>query len=100
MPPLRTALDESDLSPDPFQQFRSWLEDAVKAGVEEPYAMALATATPDGTPSARMVLLRGFDERGFAFFTNYDSRKGAELAANPQAALLLFWASLQRQVRI
>jgi pyridoxamine 5'-phosphate oxidase len=100
MPPSSHALDEADLHPDPFEQFRSWLDEAVRSGIEEPYAMTLATATPDGAPSARMVLLRGVDERGFVFFTNYDSRKGAELEANPQAALVFFWDRLDRQVRV
>lgn len=94
------GLDESRLDPDPFRQFRLWLDQAVAAPIKEPLAMALATATPDGKPSARMVLLRGFDERGFVFFSNYDSRKGLELNANPQAAVVLFWDVLDRQVRI
>src|SRR5262245_32871690 len=94
------ALDEADLDPDPFRQFRLWLDQAVAAPIKEPLAMALATATPDGRPSARMVLLRGFDERGFVFFTNYDSRKGGEMEANPRAALAFYWDVLDRQVRI
>lgn len=93
-------LRESDLDPDPIRQFASWFEDASGIGLRMPEGMALATATPDGCPSARMVLLKGFDERGFVFFTNYDSRKGRELAANPRAALLLYWDQLGRQVRI
>jgi pyridoxamine 5'-phosphate oxidase len=91
---------ESDVDPDPLLQFASWLEEARAAGVFEPEAMALATATRAGAPSARMVLLKGFDERGFRFFTNYESRKGAELAENPRAALLFHWKELARQVRI
>jgi pyridoxamine 5'-phosphate oxidase len=98
--PTPPPLDEADLDPDPFVQFRVWLEQAVAARLPEPHGMTLATATPDGRPSARLVLLRGFDERGFVFFTNYDSRKGAELAANPFAALVFWWPELERQVRI
>jgi pyridoxamine 5'-phosphate oxidase len=90
----------SDLHADPVQQFHRWLQDALTAGLVEPYAMTLATATPDGRPSARIVLLRGADANGFRFFTNYESRKGVELAANRQAALLFYWAELERQVRI
>jgi len=81
-------------------QFRSWFQEAVEAGVFEPDAAALATATPDGAPSVRMVLLKGFDGRGFRFFTSYESRKGAEVDANPRAALLFHWKELGRQVRI
>src|ERR671932_732930 len=91
---------EFSLDPDPLAQFRRWLAQAQAAQPVEPQAMALATATRDGRPSARMVILRGFDERGFVFFTNYESRKGRELAANPHAALLAHWAPLARQVRI
>src|SRR5436190_23908803 len=94
------GLRESDLGPDPFRQFRGWLDIAVQARLPEPYAMTLATATPDGKPSARMVLLRGVDDRGFVFFTNYDSRKGNELAVNPWAALVIFWVELGRQIRV
>lgn len=93
-------LDEADVDPDPFRQFRAWFAEAEAARLYQPDAMTLATATADGRPSARQVLLRGADERGFPFFTNYDSRKAAELAANPRAALLLFWAELHRQVRV
>ncbi len=96
LPPL----DESNVDRDPFRQFQLWWEEALGAGLMEPSAMTLATATPDGRPSARMVLLRGADERGFVFYTNYDSRKGLELAANPHAALVLYWTELDRQVRI
>jgi pyridoxamine 5'-phosphate oxidase len=95
-PPLR----EADAGPDPIAQFRAWLAEAQAARLPLPEAMALATATPDGRPSARMVLLRGLDERGFVFFTNYDSRKGVELAANPHAALVFYWFGLDRQVRV
>ncbi|HWD47907.1 MAG TPA: pyridoxamine 5'-phosphate oxidase [Actinomycetota bacterium] len=96
----REALAEADVDADPVVQFGRWFEQATQAGLLEPSAMTLATATPDGRPSARMVLLRGFDERGFCFYTNYESRKGAELAANPLAALVFWWGPLERQVRI
>ncbi len=85
---------------DPIRQFQEWFDAAMSAGLKEPNAMTLATATRDGRPSARMVLLKGFDERGFVFFTNYESRKGRELTANPYAALVLYWEPLGRQVRI
>ena len=94
------ALDESSVDRDPIRQFAAWYDAAVAAGVPEPEAMTLATATPDGRPSARMVLLRGFDPRGFCFFTNYSSRKGRELEANPHAAITFHWPVLERQVRI
>jgi pyridoxamine 5'-phosphate oxidase len=93
-------LDEGTAGPDPFLLFTNWYHEAEAAGVPEPAAMTLATAQLDGTPSARVVLLRGIDSRGFAFYTNYASRKGDELAANPRAALVMFWAGLQRQVRV
>ncbi len=93
-------LDQAKLDPDPVSQFGSWMKDAINFGVEEPTAMTLATADALGNPSARMVLLKGFDERGFVFFTNYLSRKGEELAANPRAALVFYWKELERQVRI
>jgi len=96
----REALAEADVDADPVVQFRRWFEQATEAGLLEPTAMTLATATRDGRPSARMVLLRGFDERGFCFYTNYESRKGVELAANPRAALVFWWGELQRQIRI
>jgi pyridoxamine 5'-phosphate oxidase len=91
---------ESELDPDPLTQFRAWFEDAAAAGVGVPEAVALATATPGGRPSVRMVLLKGADDRGFAFYTNYESRKAGELEANPRAALLFHWDPLGRQVRI
>ena len=94
------GLLERSIDPDPVKQFHRWMEQAIHAGVHEPNAMTLATATPDGRPAARIVLLKGFDERGFTFFSNYDSRKGKQLAANPHAALVFFWAELERQVRI
>jgi pyridoxamine 5'-phosphate oxidase len=93
-------LREDDLDRDPVRQFASWFGEAGAAGVREPEAAALATASPDGVPSARMVLVKGFDERGFVFFSSYTSRKGRELAANPYAALLFHWDPLGRQVRI
>ena len=96
----QAALDEATVDRDPIAQFSAWYDAAVAAGVPEPEAMTLSTATPDGRPSARVVLLRGFDDRGFCFFTNYASRKGRELAANPHAALTFHWADLERQVRI
>jgi len=92
-------MDERDLDPDPIRALASWLEDA-RASVPQADAMALATATPDGGPSVRIVLLRGLDERGLAFFTSRSSRKGAELGANPSAALCLHWWELGRQVRV
>ncbi len=92
-------LRRSDLATDPLEQFRDWLAEASTA-LEAPEAMALATATPDGAPSARMVLLKGFDERGLVFFSHYTSRKGRDLEANPQAALLFHWSPLGRQVRV
>lgn len=96
----QARLDEADLLAEPLQQFRAWFEQALASGLDEPYAMTLATVSGDQRPAARIVLLRGFDERGFAFFTNFDSRKGHELAAAPHAALLFYWAPLERQVRI
>ena len=96
----KAALDEAHAAPDPFAQFRRWMDEALSAGVEEANAMALASASPDGAPSVRMVLLKGFDERGFTFFTDYRSQKGRELDANPRAEACLFWKELERQVRI
>jgi pyridoxamine 5'-phosphate oxidase len=93
-------LTEADLDPDPLRQFESWFAAAREAGLRAPEAMALATATPDGAPSARMVLMKGADERGFVFFTSYESRKGDELEANPRVALLFYWEPLGRQVRV
>ena len=91
---------EDDLDPDPVRQFEQWFGAAAQAGVRAPEAMAVATATPDGRPSQRMVLLKHFDDDGFVFFTGYESRKGHDLAANPHAALLFYWDPLGRQVRI
>ncbi len=96
----RGRLDEADVAPDPFRQFGRWFDEARAAQIAEPNAMTLATADPSGAPSARVVLLKSFDERGFTFHTNYDSRKGRELAANPRAALCFYWQPLERQVRI
>lgn len=96
----KAELDESHVSADPFEQFGRWLQDAMDAQLKEPTAMALATATRSGAPAVRMVLLKGFDERGFTFFSNYQSRKGHELAQNSLAALCFYWAELERQVRI
>jgi len=96
----QAALDEATVDRDPLRQFAAWYDAAVAAGVPEPEAMTLSTATADGRPSARIVLLRGFDARGFCFFSNYESRKGRELAANPYAALTFHWPDLERQVRI
>jgi pyridoxamine 5'-phosphate oxidase len=93
-------MDERDLDPEPLRQFERWFAEARDAGLTAPEAMALATATADGRPSVRMVLLKGADERGFDFYTNYESRKGGELDANAHAALLFHWQPLGRQVRI
>jgi len=93
------ALRESDVDPDPFVQFTHWYDDAVAHGELQPDAMVVASCTPDAVPSARMVLLRGVDHRGFCFYTNYDSRKGRELDANPRAAIAFHWPEVLRQVR-
>jgi pyridoxamine 5'-phosphate oxidase len=93
-------MEERDLDPDPLRQFERWFEAARGTALPAPEAMALATATPEGRPSVRMVLLKSADERGFTFHTNYESRKGDELAANPHAALLFHWQPLGRQVRV
>ncbi|MBK7236890.1 MAG: pyridoxamine 5'-phosphate oxidase [Sterolibacteriaceae bacterium] len=97
---LKGQLVESTAPADPLVLFREWLSEAIAAELPEPYAMTLATATADGVPSARIVLLRLADESGFTFYSNYTSRKGAELAANPHASLLFYWAVLERQVRV
>jgi pyridoxamine 5'-phosphate oxidase len=93
-------LNESDVNPDPIKQFQLWFNQAVSAQLPEPNAMTLATADKNGLPSARIVLLKGVDECGFVFYTNYESRKGRELSENPQAALVFLWTALERQVRI
>jgi pyridoxamine 5'-phosphate oxidase len=96
----RAALDEHDVDRDPLRQFAHWFDAAVAAKVPEPNAMTLATVDAGGRPAARIVLLKEVDARGFTFYTNYESRKGRELAARPQAALLFFWPELERQVRV
>ncbi len=97
---MLNGLSEVDVDADPIRQFQVWFAQALAAGLAEPNAMTVATATPDGRPSARMLLIKGVDECGFVFFTNYESRKGQELADNPFAALVFYWAELERQVRI
>jgi pyridoxamine 5'-phosphate oxidase len=96
----QAALVEDDMAADPLDQFRRWLADAVAADVPEPNAMVLATTDAGGVPSARTVLLKGLDERGFAFYTNVESAKAADLAANPRAALVFLWHAIERQVRV
>ena len=96
----RESLDERDVANDPMAQFHRWFDEAVKAELPMVNAMTLATSTPDGRPSARIVLLKDADPDGFVFYTNYESRKGREIAANPRAALLFFWTELEREVRI
>jgi pyridoxamine 5'-phosphate oxidase len=93
-------LSKSDLDPDPLRQFGAWFEEARAARIELAEAPALATATRDGSPSVRMVLMKGFDERGFVFYSGYESRKGRELAENPRAAMCFYWHALRRQARI
>ena len=97
---LSGELDEANLGNDPISMFAAWMNAAVAAGIEEANGMALATASADGAPSVRIVLLRGFDERGFVFYTNYESAKGQDLLANPRAAITFWWQPLERQVRI
>jgi len=94
------SLDEGDVARDPLEQFDKWMKEAITAGCPEPSAMSLATVGAGGQPSSRIVLLKGFDAAGFVFFTNYESRKGREMAANPQAALLFHWVELERELRI
>lgn len=94
------ALDESDVHTDPVTQFRVWWTEAIDSSIEEVNAMTLATADSTGKPSARIVLLKGYDEKGFIFFTNYQSHKAADLEKNPQASLVFFWKELERQVRV
>ncbi|GAA5511363.1 pyridoxine/pyridoxamine 5'-phosphate oxidase [Deinococcus carri] len=95
----RGELRRADLDPDPLRQFQGWLDEALSAGLREPYALSLATADAAGRPSVRTVLLRGADERGLTFYTNYESHKGHDLSENPRAEMLFFWAELERQVR-
>ena len=97
---LSGELDEVNLGNDPISMFAAWMNAAVAAGIEEANGMALATASADGAPSVRIVLLRGFDQRGFVFYTNYESAKGQDLLANPRAAITFWWQPLERQVRI
>jgi len=98
--PGRSELIEASLDPDPVIQFKRWLKDAVDANIPQENAMTLATASTDGKPSARIVLLKSVDAHGFTFFTNYQSRKGRDLEENPRAALIFYWEALGRQVRI
>lgn len=96
----QAALSRDHVVDDPIEQFQDWFEEALDAEVHEPNAMTLATAGPDAAPSARIVLLKGVDERGFRFYTNYESQKGQELAENPNVALVFWWPPLERQVRV
>jgi pyridoxamine 5'-phosphate oxidase len=100
VPSFARPLREQDLDPDPFAQFEEWYEDAGRSGLRAPEAAALATASAEARPSVRMVLVKGFDPTGFVFYTNYESRKGRELAENPNAALLFHWDVVGRQVRV
>ncbi|TAM06700.1 MAG: pyridoxal 5'-phosphate synthase, partial [Pusillimonas sp.] len=95
----KDVLLESSLAATPLKQFSKWFDEAMHAGVPEPNTMTLATADANGRPSARIVLLKGLSDEGITFFTNYDSRKGRDLAVNPQASLLFFWEPMERQVR-
>lgn len=97
---MRASLDEADVAADPFAQFQRWFDEAVRAELPTPNAMTLATVAADGTPGARIVLLKGADAQGFVFYTNYESRKGREIAANPRAVLVFHWIELEREVRI
>lgn len=94
------TLSEKEVAPDPISQFSKWFSEALASSLTEPNAMTLATATADGKPSARIMLLKGFEDKGFVFYTNYLSRKGQEITKNPVAALVFFWQELERQVRI
>jgi len=96
----KQSLSESDVDKDPILQFEKWFKEAVDAKVNEPNAMTVCTATKDGKPSARILLIRNFDENGFVFYTNYNSRKGLEIEENPYCSILFFWPELERQVRI
>ncbi|MDA8107382.1 MAG: pyridoxamine 5'-phosphate oxidase [Betaproteobacteria bacterium] len=97
---MRDGLAEADADADPLAQFRRWMQDALSAGVPLPNAMTLATVSPSGAPDARVMLLKGVERGAFVFFTNYESRKGRELAARPEACLVFLWAELERQVRV
>lgn len=97
---MNQFLDEKQVDPDPLKLFAKWFEAAVASGSRLPESMTLATANADGKPSARVVLLKGFDERGFVFYTNYRSAKGRDLEENPRAALVMYWVGLDRQVRV
>ena len=97
---MRERLDEGDVAADPIAQFRKWFDDAVRGALPMVNAMTLASVSAGGKPSARIVLLKGVDERGFVFYTHYESRKAQELSANPRAALLFYWIELEREVRV
>ncbi|MEO8043541.1 MAG: pyridoxamine 5'-phosphate oxidase [Spartobacteria bacterium] len=94
------GLRRAELHPDPIEQFATWFSTALNSGLPDANAIALATATPEGKPSARVVLLKGFDQGGFVFFTNYESKKGHELEKNPEAAFVIYWMQLERQIRV
>jgi pyridoxamine 5'-phosphate oxidase len=96
----RSSLSAGSVNKDPFKQFEKWFREVLKSGFYEPNAMTLATASKDGVPTARVVLLKGFDEKGFMFFSNYKSRKGKDIEQNPYGSLLFYWDKLERQVRI
>jgi pyridoxamine 5'-phosphate oxidase len=96
----KMGLDENDLNPDPYKQFEKWFTEAANAGVVEPDAFTLSTVSAEGKPSSRIVLLRNFDNRGFTFYTNYESQKGRELEQNPYVAMNFFWTDVERQIRI
>jgi pyridoxamine 5'-phosphate oxidase len=96
----KKKLDEKSIQEDPFILFRSWLNEAIKVNLREPTAMTLATASKDGKPYARIVLLKKFDERGFIFYSNYESNKGKQIDSNPNAALVFYWPEIERQVRV
>jgi pyridoxamine 5'-phosphate oxidase len=95
-----TGLRRAEMHPDPIEQFATWFPTAVNSGLLEANAITLATVSPDGMPSARVVLLKAFDQRGFVFFTNYESSKGRDLEGNPHASFALYWPSLHRQIRV
>jgi pyridoxamine 5'-phosphate oxidase len=96
----KQSLNEADILPNAFEQFTKWWNEALQSNLDEVNAMTLATVKPDGTPAARIVLLKGFDERGFTFYTNYNSNKGKQIDSSGKVALLFFWAPLERQIRI